>query len=177
MISNNTGYGAFWRNDNDNFYFLKTAYGNPYGVWDGARPLRINFATGKMFSENGYQALGGLECDSFTAGINNGSHVALNGGNFFYMVGSGNQPTGCYLPQGFNLYKVYISTTGNQFGTNDQWWAEAIVRYNNNSYNCSVTTTASNNIQVSGDANGHIYCYCPGGSGVYYAWVTWQRVI
>jgi hypothetical protein len=177
MISNSFGYGAFWRNDNANFYFLKTANGDPYGVWDGTRPLRIELSTGKMFSENGYQALGGLSCDSFTAGVNNGSHVALNGGNGFYMVGSGNQPTGCYLPAGFNLYKVYISTTGNQFGTNDQWWGEAIVRYNNNAYNGSVTTTASNNVQVSCDANGQIYCYCPGGGGLFYAWITWQRVI
>jgi hypothetical protein len=177
MISNSLGVGAFWRNDDNDFYFLKTAYGDPYGAWDATRPFYINLTSGKVYSNNGMRSTGGFECDTLTAGINSGSHVALNGGNFFYMVGGGNQPTGCYLPAGFNLYKVYISTTGNQFGTNDQWWGEAVVRYNNNAYNGSVTTTASNNVQVSCDANGQIYCYCPGGSGLFYAWVTWQRVI
>jgi hypothetical protein len=177
MIWSTSGVGAMWRNDNANFYFLKTNYGDPYGVWDGTRPFYINLTSGKVTSANGMTSTGGFECDTFTAGITTGSHVALNGGNFFYMVGSGNQPTGCYLPQGFNLYKVYVSTTGNQFGTNDQWWGEAVVRYNNTSYNGSVTTTASNNVQVSCDANGQIYCYCPGGGGLFYAWVTWQRVI
>jgi hypothetical protein len=181
--NNSSGYGVIHYNDGGAYYILLTPNGTPLAEFNGLRPFYIDLGTGRLHSNNGQtfqggQAFyGGLQCDSFTAGLGNGNHVALNGGNGFYMVGGGNQPTGCYLPAGYNLYKVYISTTGNQFGTNDQWWAEAVVRYNNNSYNCSVTTTASNNVQVSGDANGHIYCYCPGGSGVFYAWVTWQRVI
>lgn len=41
-------YGAFWRNDGTNTYFLLTAAGSPYGSWNTLRPFTVNNATGNV---------------------------------------------------------------------------------------------------------------------------------
>lgn len=41
-------YGAFWRNDGTNAYFLLTAAGSPYGSWNTLRPFTVNNATGNV---------------------------------------------------------------------------------------------------------------------------------
>lgn len=178
LLWDNSSRGVFFRNDSQNFYILKTNLGTPNGLFDSTRPFRIDLDNGKIHSENGSRLTGGLECDTFTCGINTGNHIALNGGNYFLMQGGLNVHTNLYLPQGHNLYKVYVSTLGNQFGTNDQWYCEALVRYNNNQYYCAVTNQTNNNAILSGDQNGLLWCHCPLGLGYNAnAWITWQRVI
>jgi trimeric autotransporter adhesin len=44
----NGNYGAFWRNDGSNTYFLLTNSGDQYGQWNGLRPLYINDANGNV---------------------------------------------------------------------------------------------------------------------------------
>lgn len=39
----------FQRFDGNDFYLLKTAAGDPDGLWDAARPLRVNANTGRVF--------------------------------------------------------------------------------------------------------------------------------
>ena len=46
MISGN--YGAFFRNDGANTYFLLTAAGDQYGQWNALRPLYINDVSGAV---------------------------------------------------------------------------------------------------------------------------------
>ena len=62
-IATNLGYGQFRalsyangffiRNDGSNTYFLLTAANDPYGVWNGLRPFRVNNASGMVYIENG----------------------------------------------------------------------------------------------------------------------------
>jgi hypothetical protein len=51
MVQGN--YGAFFRNDGGNTFFLLTASGDQYGVWNGLRPWYVNNASGLMTMENG----------------------------------------------------------------------------------------------------------------------------
>ena len=142
-----------------------------------ANNMRWSSNTGNLILRSATNNLQ-IESQLTSFAIGQGSHVAINGGNAFNMTGSANVGTGCFLPTGFNLYKVYISTTGNSFGTSDQWFTEATVRYNITAYNGTVTNIAANNCYVSVQSfDGQIFCYCPGGSGTYPAWVSWQRVI
>jgi hypothetical protein len=56
-------FGSFFRNDGNDTYFLLTNAGDPYGGWNGLRPLRINNASGNIF-------LGNLDvADNFTASV------------------------------------------------------------------------------------------------------------
>jgi hypothetical protein len=58
-------YGTFWRNDGSSFYLMQTASGDPYGTFNGQRPLIYTLATGAMASSspwtfNGNVAMGGV---------------------------------------------------------------------------------------------------------------------
>ena len=66
MISSETGYGTFWRNDNANFYLLITNNGDPYGSWNGLRPFYINLASGRLYSNNGQTFVNGTDTDYLT---------------------------------------------------------------------------------------------------------------
>ena len=44
----NTDWGAFFRNDNSNFYLLSTAQNDIYGSWNSNRPFSYNFSNGKV---------------------------------------------------------------------------------------------------------------------------------
>ena len=44
-------YGAFFRNDGADTYFLLTNSGNQYGVWNGYRPFRVNNPTGDVYMQ------------------------------------------------------------------------------------------------------------------------------
>jgi hypothetical protein len=62
-------YGSFIRNDGNTTLFMLTDINNVNGTWNSLRPFYIDNASGKIFSENGQQFLGGLNCDKiqFTA--------------------------------------------------------------------------------------------------------------
>jgi hypothetical protein len=45
-------FGAFWRNDGADTYFLLTDPGTPYANWNGLRPLYINNTTGDVGMSN-----------------------------------------------------------------------------------------------------------------------------
>jgi hypothetical protein len=66
MISSETGYGTFWRNDNADFYLLITANGDPYGVWNSLRPFYINLASGRLYSNQGQSFRGATDTDTIT---------------------------------------------------------------------------------------------------------------
>nr|WP_139386972.1 hypothetical protein [Salmonella enterica] len=42
------GRSFFWRFDGSDFYLLKTAPNDPDGLWDAARPFRVNVNTGNV---------------------------------------------------------------------------------------------------------------------------------
>jgi hypothetical protein len=44
----NGNYGVIHRNDGGEYYILKTASGDQYGVWDDKRPFFINLSTGRV---------------------------------------------------------------------------------------------------------------------------------
>jgi hypothetical protein len=58
MISGN--YGAFFRNDGSNTYFLLTNSGDQYGSWNGLRPFYVNDSTGVVYMANGLDITGGV---------------------------------------------------------------------------------------------------------------------
>jgi hypothetical protein len=62
MIGGN--YGAFFRNDGANTYFLLTATGNQYGAWNGLRPFTVDDVTGKVNLASGALVAGGLTSDT-----------------------------------------------------------------------------------------------------------------
>ena len=66
MISSESGYGTFWRNDNADFYLLITANGDPYGSWNALRPFYISLVSGRLFSTNGQSFTGGLDTNVIT---------------------------------------------------------------------------------------------------------------
>jgi len=62
-------YGSFIRNDGNTTLFMLTDINNVNGTWNALRPFYIENSSGKIFSENGQQFTGGLNCDKiqFTA--------------------------------------------------------------------------------------------------------------
>jgi hypothetical protein len=75
-------YGAFWRNDGANTYFLLTNANDQYGQWNGYRPLRIENSTGNVFIEQS------LYVSSTTATQN----LVVNGSTYF-----NNFPNGSWI--------------------------------------------------------------------------------
>ncbi len=57
MIAGN--YGAMWRNDGTNTWFLLTASGNQYGGWNSLRPMQINDSSGEVYMANGLDVTSG----------------------------------------------------------------------------------------------------------------------
>ena len=57
MIAGN--YGAMWRNDGTNTWFLLTASGNQYGGWNTLRPMQINDSSGEVYMANGLDVTSG----------------------------------------------------------------------------------------------------------------------
>lgn len=162
--------------------------GSQIGSWDnGNGGWRMNMNTGgnitlnPMSSEakvylqsNGTNAL----VASYGYGVDiGGGHINFREGRSFVCYGSSNVYTGFQLDQGWNIYMVSMSTTGNSFGTNFQWWAQSYVFYYTNAYACYVVNINNNNMQITGNGAGQLYCYCPGGGGAFNAWVSVIRVI
>jgi hypothetical protein len=81
-----TTYGIDLYNDNANFYFLLTNSGDPYGGYNGYRPLYINLANGGVTMGNGLSVSGmayfnsGASCGSsnFNAGYGVFSNIGIN---------------------------------------------------------------------------------------------------
>lgn len=64
---------TFWRNDGSNLYLLKSASGDPDGIWDSTRPLILNLATGVL-------NINGNAATATTAGNVTGTVAIANGG-------------------------------------------------------------------------------------------------
>lgn len=82
MIAGN--YGALWRNDGTHTYFLLTASGDQYGVWNGLRPFYVNNATGQVTIGTSLQFSDGTV--QTTAG--GGGAPAINGTTLTFTVGT-----------------------------------------------------------------------------------------
>jgi fibronectin-binding autotransporter adhesin len=65
MIGGN--YGAFFRNDGANTYFLLTASGSQYSSWNTLRPFTVADSTGYVTMANGVGVTGGFTTDTLTA--------------------------------------------------------------------------------------------------------------
>ena len=57
MIAGN--YGAMWRNDGTNTWFLLTASGSQYGSWNSLRPMQISDSSGEVYMANGLDITSG----------------------------------------------------------------------------------------------------------------------
>ena len=101
MISSETGYGTFWRNDNSEFYLLITANGDPYGSWNALRPFYISLASGRLFSTNGQSFSGGTDTDAITFQNGLGLTGVIGGGSPY-----GNVSTYSNSPTGWNGYDI-----------------------------------------------------------------------
>lgn len=53
-------YGTFWRNDGTNLYLLQTASGDPYGTYNGYRPIIMTLASGAMSSSSAWTFSSGV---------------------------------------------------------------------------------------------------------------------
>lgn len=77
-------YGTFWRNDGNSLYLMQTAAGDPYGTFNGYRPLAMNLANGSMTS-NSVWSFGSNVTISGTVtaagGVYNGTHT-FNGSTY-----------------------------------------------------------------------------------------------
>ncbi|HET8581402.1 MAG TPA: tail fiber domain-containing protein [Candidatus Paceibacterota bacterium] len=58
-------YGAFWRNDGSNTYFLLTNSGDQYGTWNSLRPLTINDSSGAVTVGTGLTVSGNVSASAF----------------------------------------------------------------------------------------------------------------
>ena len=89
MIQGN--YGAFFRNDGGETYFMLTSSGDQYGGWNGLRPLHISNSTGLVTMENGLNVTGVLGIPG-TNSIEFGKNVSgkeANAGRVGYQLFSG----------------------------------------------------------------------------------------
>ena len=82
MIWEETGYGAFFRNDNGAFYLLLTAIGDPYGAWNTLRPFYVNIVSGMLHSNNGQTFIGGTDTDYLTFGGTGRGITTANGASY-----------------------------------------------------------------------------------------------
>ena len=120
MVAGN--YGAMFRNDGVNTYFLLTAAGNQFGIWNALRPFWIDNASGRMFVGNGLTVNGGL---TFPDGSVQTSAAAYAFGGMYDIAGggcySGNPYAGggCACPAGFSV-KAITNTNGE--GGRDLYW-------------------------------------------------------
>lgn len=107
MVQGN--YGVFFRNDGGNTYFLITASGDQYGVWNSLRPLRIDNASGQITMEN----------NPWVNATQNMYPIVVNSsGNLFksqcsaYRVYNGNSAAwGGGFSFDYSIYKVNNNTT------------------------------------------------------------------
>ena len=82
-LNNSTGqfraaygnYGFFIRNDGSDTYFLLTNSGDPYGSWNGLRPMTISNATGHVTLGNGLDVTG-------VVNANDGRFICTNNGTW-----------------------------------------------------------------------------------------------
>jgi hypothetical protein len=98
-----------------------------------------------------------------------GSYGGMMGGVSFTLSGSSSVSSGLVLPGG-GMFMVSISTAGNVFGGNNQWYYYGIVLYNVASVAGYITPPiSSNNVTISCPTSGNIVVTTPQGSGSY----TW----
>jgi len=94
MVAGN--YGAMFRNDGDNTYFLLTNSSDQYGSWNGLRPLYINNSTGNV-SVGTKLCLGGVCCSTW--------EECMGGGGPFIPVG------GCTATLPAGNKKIFVTST------------------------------------------------------------------
>ena len=116
MIWSDTGYGAFFRNDNGNLYILLTANNDPYGGWNGLRPFYINLASGMLYSNDGQTFSGGTDTTRIT--FQNGLGLTTSSGATYGNVSL--YGTGINGWTGYDLGKRWtLMYSGNECGFHD----------------------------------------------------------
>ena len=100
MVAGN--YGAMFRNDGVNTYFLLTAAGDQFGIWNALRPFWIDDVSGRMSVGNGLTVYGGL---TFPDGSVQTSAGGVPASNIVQVVqnfcGVSNSSTNLYCPGGY----------------------------------------------------------------------------
>ena len=84
-------YGFIIRNDGSDTYFLLTNSGDPWGCWNGLRPLRIQNSTGQVFFEHLVRFGDGAQI--LASGGGNYSFRLTKGGNLASMNAAGEDGT------------------------------------------------------------------------------------
>jgi hypothetical protein len=106
-------YGFMIRNDGANTYFLLTASGNQYGIYNGLRPLTINNISGLVTMSHGLTVSGAFTCNSI--------NIIPTGIIVMWYGSVSNIPSGWYLCNGANgtpnLLDRFIVGAGNLYPT------------------------------------------------------------
>lgn len=145
-------YGAFFRNDGANGYFLSTASGAPYGTWNTFRPFYWNLGSGAV------------NIDGTGAGVTFGGSTVTAGNStvrtnsFFGNSGAfyaGPNGANSLLNFASNQYMQYVSGYGLQIVSNQRIDLDA-------------PTTVNSSMVVTGNAQINSATYF-GTSGVFYA--------
>ena len=95
MIAGN--YGAMWRNDGTNTWFLLTASGSQYGSWNSLRPMQINDSSGEVYMANGLDVTSGgitfpdgtVQTTAAGGSVANGSQLWTTPGTYTWTVPAG----------------------------------------------------------------------------------------
>ncbi|KVH64500.1 hypothetical protein WS89_04240 [Burkholderia sp. MSMB1072] len=135
-------YGAFFRNDGANVYFLQTASGDQSGLWNGYRPFAWNLSTGyvSIDSTGAGTTLGGDVGVSGVLTVSKDARVATAGGNL--MVG------GVSYASGTN---ATIAPDGNVWGT--QWGSQWLRTFLDNTFVHKSGDTLTSDLRVRAPNN------------------------
>ena len=95
MIAGN--YGAMWRNDGTNTWFLLTASGSQYGSWNSLRPMQISDSSGEVYMANGLDITSGgitfpdgtVQTTAAGGSVANGSQSWTTPGTYTWTVPAG----------------------------------------------------------------------------------------
>lgn len=77
-------YGFFIRNDNYNTYFMLTNSGDPFGSWNGLRPISISNSTGTVVMGNGLSIVNGFSASAGGSSLGVSSSSGTNVTGWFY---------------------------------------------------------------------------------------------
>ena len=169
----NTSYaGACFRIDMRNSPLYQWFY---RGAGSGVENMIMSLnSSGNLYVQSYATSGSGWLTGASAGGYNTGVQAGVQ----FTLYGStGYTATGLYVEAGHS-YIIYISTVGNSFGSNNQWFTYSLVFwYASGVQGFTVANFSQNNINVIIQAStGSVMYQTPGGSGAYTAFASAQRV-
>jgi hypothetical protein len=176
--------GVIQRNDEGNYYFLVTNAGDPYGTWNGLRPLFFSLGSGMLYSNNGQIFEGGLNTTTLRSSniiFSDGYGLQTNQSPYY---GSVSAVSNAYNWPGYSIGSRYTfmanSSNGNTSGVHDlnnSWlirWENGVTHYDRSSFVYNALPQQSYKPgQVLIAMNGQQIQYGQQYSTWYYAQVNW----